>query len=158
MIEDTSRLDLASQVDYLRTRLTETEEVLDAIRHGQVDAVVARDGTQDQVYTLEGVDHVYRRLVETMREGAATVAADGTLLYCNQRLADMLGRPLEQLVGSPLSSHVAPGDRQIFMAMLEQATSEACHRELELMKGKGGLVPVSLSASPYQGKIGRAHV
>ncbi len=34
-----------------------------------------------------------------MGEGAATLSADGVILYCNDRLATMLGRPLEQVIG-----------------------------------------------------------
>jgi PAS domain-containing protein len=42
--------------------------------------------------------------METMSEGALTVASDGTILYCNQRFAEMLKAPLEKTMGSPIGS------------------------------------------------------
>ncbi len=63
------------------------------------------------MFTLEGADQPYRVLVETMSEGAATLSPDSTVLYCNSRLAHLLGVPLERILGKPLLSHVAPGGR-----------------------------------------------
>jgi PAS domain S-box-containing protein len=53
----------------------------------------------EQVFTLQGAEYAYRALVEAMNEGAATLGADGTVLYCNQHLADLLGVPFEQIIG-----------------------------------------------------------
>src|SRR5690349_7669167 len=41
-----------------------------------------------------------------MQEGAFTLALDGTLLYCNRRLAEMLGEPQERLTGRALRNFV----------------------------------------------------
>ncbi len=38
------------------------------------------------IFTLDSADRAYRVLVETMNEGTATLAFDGTILYCNRRL------------------------------------------------------------------------
>ncbi|MGO8931332.1 MAG: PAS domain-containing protein [Limisphaerales bacterium] len=48
---------------------------------GEVDALVMGE----EVYTLKGAETPYRLLIESMNEGAATLAADGTILYCNRR-------------------------------------------------------------------------
>ena len=61
----------------------------------------------DQVFTLKGAEYAYRALVEAMNEGAATLDIDGMVLYCNQRLADLLEMPMEQIIGSPVTR---PGD------------------------------------------------
>ena len=45
----------------------------------------------EQIYTLRSADQPYRLMVEHMREGALTLAADGTILYCNQRFAELDG-------------------------------------------------------------------
>ncbi|HWE29763.1 MAG TPA: hypothetical protein VHB97_17255, partial [Polyangia bacterium] len=42
----------ARDVDTLRERLREAEETLDAIRSGQVDALVVQGAAGDQVFTL----------------------------------------------------------------------------------------------------------
>ncbi len=46
-----------------------------AIRAGEVDALVVSGAEGEQLYTLQGADHSYRILLETMEEGAATLGA-----------------------------------------------------------------------------------
>jgi PAS domain-containing protein len=58
-------------------------------------------------------------LVETMSEGAATLNPDSSVLFCNSRLAQMLGAPLERVLGMPLLSHVAPADTSVLTDLLE---------------------------------------
>ena len=76
MTDTPARSELAAEMEDLRTRLAEAEEVLRAIRNGEVDAVVVNGERGEQVYSLIGADRVYRRLIETMSEGAATLSAD----------------------------------------------------------------------------------
>ncbi|MET3412081.1 MULTISPECIES: ATP-binding protein [unclassified Methylobacterium] len=91
----------------LEARLEESEETLAAIRRGDFDAVVVEGPNHERlVYTLENADLPYRALIEQMQEGAFTLALDGTLLYCNRRLAEMLGEPQERLTGRALRNFV----------------------------------------------------
>ncbi len=83
MTTEPSKPDLAAEREDLRARLAEAEEALRAIKDGEVDAVVVAGGHGEQVYTLRGADRVYRQLIETMSEGAATLSADGVILYGN---------------------------------------------------------------------------
>ncbi len=73
--------------DRLRSRLAEAEHALSAIRSGDVDAIVVDGPNGRMVYSLQGPDQPYRVLVERMSEGAATADANGTILFCNARLA-----------------------------------------------------------------------
>ena len=52
----------------LEAALQEANETLDAIRNGEVDAVVVGGPHGQVVYTLENADRPYRVLVEQMRE------------------------------------------------------------------------------------------
>src|SRR5215471_9775271 len=92
------------------SRLQELEETLRALRHGEVDALVVSTPGGDRVFTLQGADHPYRVMVETINEGAATLSPDGQILYANLRLAEMLAVPLENLIGARLHDLVAPMD------------------------------------------------
>ena len=96
----TAKTGLRAKLAELRARLREAEGTLDAIRSGHVDALVVYGKAGEQIFTLKGADHSYRRMVETMSEGAATVGPDGTILYGNGRLAEMLETPLERLIGA----------------------------------------------------------
>src|SRR5512135_1348751 len=95
----TSR-EVSAQIRALRRRLAESEEMLDAIRSGQADAIVVQTPQGDQVYTLKDATHPYRVLIEAINEGVATLTRDGTVVYCNARLAAMLGLPMEQILGA----------------------------------------------------------
>ena len=67
--------------------LQEAEETLDAIRSGEVDALVVAGPEGERVFTLRGAEHPYRVMVESMNEGAISLALDGTILYCNGAFA-----------------------------------------------------------------------
>lgn len=123
-IEDTSQEKLLAEIEELRIRLQEAEDTLEAIRSGSVDALVVSLPGGEQIFTLQGAEHPYRVLVETMNEGAATLATDGTILYCNRRLSTMLQVPLEKLIGSRLESYVTPAYHPLFAARLKKMLTE----------------------------------
>jgi len=105
-------------VETLRARLAEATEALEAIRQGDVDALIVAAGDRDQVYTLHTIDEPYRDLVEQMQEGAVVVAASGDILYCNARFAALVGAPLESVTGTPFDRFVAPSERAGFQALV----------------------------------------
>ena len=71
----------------------EAEQTLEAIRSGEVDALVVAGPQGEQVFSLTGAEHIYRVIVETMNEAALTVDPDGTILFCNQRFCDLMKTP-----------------------------------------------------------------
>lgn len=144
-IDNRSREELLSENEELRFRLEEAEETLNAIRSGAVDALVVSLSEGDRVFTLKGAEHPYRVMVETMAEGAATLAPDGTISYCNSGLVAMLSVPLEKLLGSPLRRYVVEADTDTLEFMLGKCTQESCKGEIELMTGDGDTLPVLLS-------------
>jgi len=99
------------ELEDLRTRLKEAEETLEAIQNGGVDAIVVSGKTGEQVYTLHGADESYRYLVESISEGAITLTTDGIILYGNHRFAEMLGLPLDQIIGTPVLKYVSDDDQ-----------------------------------------------
>ena len=117
----------------LESKLAESEDTLEAIRRGDFDAVVVQvPGGARQVYTLESVDRPYRVLIEQIQEGALTLSAEGTVLYCNERLAAMLSVPQERLLGQSLGQFVQPGDRGTLAALLDGARVAPTRAELNL--------------------------
>ena len=48
----------------------------------EVDAVVVGPADGKRIFTLGGMDEGYRTFVESMRQGAVTVAREGTILVC----------------------------------------------------------------------------
>lgn len=143
---------LRSEIARLRARLAEAEEALEAIRAGEVDAVLAPGPGGPQVFTLHGADHPYRVFLEHMQEGAAALDSQGAILYANRRLAEMLRAPLEKVIGRPLLSWVARESRAAFKEFLQGAIRGTARAELVLETGGGTRVPVSVSGSAPGGE------
>ena len=127
--------------------LTEAEETLRAVTAGEVDAFVVSDHTGRRVYTVSTADRPYRKFVENMRDGAATVSSAGLILYANRRLAEMLTRPRESIMGTLLSSHIWGGMPGVH-AGDETTRSHGATIELELVDSTGQPVSVLCGFSP----------
>ena len=137
---------LRAKLAEAESKLAEAQEVIRAIQAGDVDAVVVAGPEGEQVFTLQGAEYAYRALVEAMNEGAATLGADGTVLYCNQRLSDLLGIPQEQIIGNHVKRNVAVGAIFDFDVLLAKAWSgEPCKTELEFQTRQGDIIPVHVS-------------
>ncbi|MEA2390532.1 MAG: hypothetical protein QOK31_641 [Solirubrobacteraceae bacterium] len=131
-------------------QLAEAVETLRAIRAGEVDALVVPDGSPgEQVFTLSSADRPYRMFVETMRDGAATVSDAGVVLYANQRLADLLSRPLSSIIGAPLTSLVVDGHHAALAAQNGHAET-ADTIKIELIGADRRPIPVRVGASTVE--------
>jgi diguanylate cyclase (GGDEF)-like protein/PAS domain S-box-containing protein len=141
---------LLAENETLRLRLEEVEGTLRCIGKGEVDVFVVPGSQGDQVFTLNGAERSYRVLVESMNEGAVTLSADGTILYCNNRLAALLQVPLEMLIGTQLSTRVAAADHPLFKALRgKNAPQHGAAAEINLITGAGNLVPTLISRGAH---------
>ena len=132
----------------LRARLSEAEETLRAIQSGGVDALVVAGKHGPQVYTLEGAEHAYRVLIESMNEGALTLTAGAVILYANQCFARMVKRPLEQIMGYSFRRLLPAADRAALRAFLKGATRSGSRLQVSLHAGDGSHVPAQISIRP----------
>jgi PAS domain S-box-containing protein len=104
----------------LRTRLNEMEEAIDAIRNGEVDAIVVSGKQGEQVYSVSSAETPYRTFIEKMSEGAVTLTKEGTILFCNQRFAEIVKHPYNKVIGSPIQHFITPNDTSKLDAFLAQ--------------------------------------
>ena len=141
-----SHEDLLLENAELRARLEEAEETLRAIRSGEVDALVMRD----EVFTLKGAETPYRALIERMYEGAATLLDDGTVLYANRCLGELLKVPLQSLIGSSLRRFVPPAEVPVFDTLLAEGKRNSSKGEFTLQRLDGTALPVQLAFSAMQ--------
>ena len=145
-----TRQQLLDELQELTSRTMETEETLRAILSGEVDGLVVSTAEGTRVFTLSGADYPYRVMVETMNEGAVSLASDGTILFCNQRFADMVNESLEKVIGVSACQYISSTDLPLFKALLEQTLKENTKMELSLQVGGNQSLPVLLSASSLQ--------
>jgi PAS domain S-box-containing protein len=131
----------------LREKLREAEETLDAIRNGDVDAVVV-SGADDvpRVYTLETADQTYRLLVEEMQEGALTLTRGGDILYCNRRLAELVETEPERVIGGTLARFIATADWPNVLGLITSGSKG----ELGIKTEQGRIIPTHVSFSPLR--------
>jgi two-component system CheB/CheR fusion protein len=129
----------------LNIGLEEAQEMLRAIRHGEVDALLIRQGEEARVFTLAGADYAFRALFETLNEGALTLSSEGIILYANTRFAELVGAPLDRVIGEPFRAFVAKGSEALFAAMFEAARESRGKAEIVLSRPDGGTASVMAS-------------
>ena len=131
-------------IQRLRSRLREVEDTLKAIRDGHVDALVVDSPDGEQLYALRTADQPYRLMVEQMREGALTLSADGTILYCNDRFAQLVGAEAQSITARNFADYLVPEERARFQTMLEAKTFR---EDFQLVSVAGTSNPAQLSST-----------
>ena len=147
---DKTRRQLFDELQELKERMMESEETLRAILSGEVDGLVVKTDEGDRVFTLSGADLPYRLMVETMNEGAVTLGADGTILFCNQRFANIVKGSLEKIAGSSIYQYFSSTDIKLFKTLMERDLKGKRKMETALQRGSEKSVPVLLSISSLE--------
>lgn len=129
-------------------RLAEAEETLRAVRIGGVDTLVVAGKHGSQVFTLQGAEHAYRVLIESMNEGALTLTADKMILYANQCFARMVKCPLEQVIGSSLRRFLSATDRATLRQLMKRAAPSGSKIQVLLNADDGSPLPAQISIRP----------
>jgi PAS domain S-box-containing protein len=135
-----------SPVEGLRARLDEAEETLEAIRRGEVDALVVSGPGGEQTLTLERAAHPYHVLLNAMTDGAALLMPDGTMLFGNRCLGELARVPVEELRGSRFQQFVVPAERADLEGFLGDAGRSGA-REFAMLGRDGTATPVWLAVS-----------
>jgi PAS domain S-box-containing protein len=144
-----SHQELLLELEELRLRLQEAEETLEAIRSGGVDGfIVATEQGEEQLYTLNAADRVYRVFLESISQGALTLSSDGLILYANAAAATLLASD-GGLAGTYLRAFVRRDERPRFDSLLERGSWGVFSAEIRLRGRKGGR-HVYLSLRPLQ--------
>jgi PAS domain S-box-containing protein len=103
----------------LKSRLSETEETLNAIRNGEVDAIVVSGKYGDKIFSITSAETPYRIIFEEMDEGAVTISKSGIILYSNTSFARIVSVASEQIPGSEFSRFLPELDKQKFHKLIK---------------------------------------
>jgi two-component system cell cycle sensor histidine kinase/response regulator CckA len=140
-------INLSRQIETLRAQLAESQDTLEAIRSGGVDALIVNCPDGNRVYTLQGADYGYQIMIENMMDGAVTVSAEGQILYGNSAFARIVGKPLDQVLGANLQEFTLKQDIPVLNNLLRRGFKESSRGELTLVRGGTGEIPVHFTVN-----------
>ena len=124
--------DLMRELEETRRQLYEAREIIEAIRTGQVDALVVQNGSSHQLYTLKTADQAYRVFIEKMTEGALTLSEEGIILYANSQFSEMIGLPLSTIIGLPFEQFITESYLPFYKTLFKTSWSGDCKGEVEI--------------------------
>jgi len=134
----------------IRDRLEEAEATLEAIRTGQVDALVVSGPRGDQTLTIEGATHPYFVLLNAMNDGAVLLEPGGAILFGNRSFGEIAGAQVDTLRGSMFQRLVVPAERSSFEELLREGSRQKIAGEFALTTGNGSATPVTIALSTLQ--------
>jgi signal transduction histidine kinase len=137
-----------SRLGGVRARLAEAEATLEAIRRGEVDALVVSSPDGERTLAIEGATHPYQALLHAMSDGAAVLHRDGTILFGNRRLEEMARTPSGDLRRSRFQQLVLPAERARFEGVLRKGAGGNAAGEFAMLTGDAPATPVWIALSP----------
>lgn len=123
---------LEARLTAMRWELEEANDTINAIRSGQVDALIVSSENGPQLYSLKTADQTYRVFVEQMNEGALTLNSEGIILYCNSSFARMLELSSSRITGQPFEHFVAADFQEDFRRIFKLGWTEDAKAELSI--------------------------
>ncbi|WP_247236256.1 ATP-binding protein [Telluribacter sp. SYSU D00476] len=147
---------LLKENEELRWQLEEASETIEAIRSGQVDALVVKGADNEhQLYTLKTADQTYRVFIEKMNEGAVTLNEDGIILYCNTMFSSMINLPLSKVVGMHFESLIPDECKELYQDVFTNGWLKDSKTELSIKSGDSQ-IPCLFSVTTLQLDEGQA--
>lgn len=129
----------------LQIQLEEANDIVDAIRTGEVDALVVNGKDGHQLFTLKSADHSYRIFIEQMIESAITLDQTGLILYSNSQFAALCQAPLESVIGKDFLIFVDDDYKVFAKEIIDSAWEVDTKAELFLRNANDDKIAVQLS-------------
>jgi PAS domain S-box-containing protein len=144
--------ELKDRIKDLENRLAESEQLIEAIKAGEVDAFAVNENNGPEIYTLQSGDYAYRVLIEEIGEGAVNITEDGMIVYTNSCFTDLMKLPYEKVIGSPIIDFIHPDSRMKFNALFREAFDRKSKGEINLFIHQQ-IIPVYVSLTSLQPKL-----
>lgn len=136
---------LKEELEELKYQLDEARDTIEAIRSGEIDALVINGDDGHQIYTLKSADQTYRIFIEQMTQGAITIDENGKILYSNSQFALLINQPLEKVIGQSFFNYIAKDNLPICIELIDSAWENVLTKgELKLATSQYE-IPVLLS-------------
>ena len=143
---------LLRKIEELENRVAESEQLIEAIKAGEVDAFAINSNNQSEIYTLQSGDYAYRVLIEEFGEGALNVTEEGLIVYTNTYFFNLLNLPYEKVVGSLIFDFIHPDSRETFNGLFSEALMGTSKGEINLAVNNK-IIPVYISMSSLQPQL-----
>ncbi len=144
---------LLSEINELRGQLVEAWDTINAIRDGEVDAIVVPGPNGDQIYSIDSGETPFRVIVQEMSEGAVTLSGECTILYCNRRFAEFIGEPIERVIGSRFESYFVSEDAEKIRSAAREVLKRARTEIVTVSLSGLGARHLQISVSPSPGDV-----
>ena len=144
--ESKTQKELLAEINELQWQLKEANSIINAIRDGEVDALLISEREGEQVYILHGADYVYRQIIEEMQEGYITLSKDGVILFSNRNFAQMLHESLENVIGMSIYELLSSVEAEDFRRLVT-SNREHFKREFSINAMNGITIPVLVSVN-----------
>ncbi len=132
------------KISELQSYLDEYEQLIEAIKGGEVDAFALRTNNQSAIFSLQTVDYAYRILVENFGEGALNLSKEQLILYTNKYFPELLDIPYENIVGSSFLQFIHPKSKAKFNTLFKKGLKDQSKGEINLLIGNK-TIPVYIS-------------
>ena len=143
---------LLSRIYELESRLEESDQLLDAIRAGEVDAFAINKEDESEVYTLQSGDYAYRVLIEEFGEGAVNVTEEGLIVYTNKYFFELMKLPYEKVIGRSIFDFIPPDSEEEFKRLFTESIKGKSKGEINLTINEQE-IPVYISLTSLQPKL-----
>ncbi|WP_456312434.1 sensor histidine kinase [Pseudomonas shirazensis] len=120
---------LQAEIASLKEKLYESNSIVDAIKQGDVDALVVNANGTPQLYSLETADYTFRLLIEKFGQGALSISRNGLILYCNEYFSKLIGTPSEKIIGTYLNQYF--DDPENFSSLIDALRFGITAHEIE---------------------------
>jgi PAS domain S-box-containing protein len=129
------------------TDLTEhMEEDIKRYTHDLETEITERKKAEEE---LRQSKEKYRQIVETAEEGIWTAKPDGTTIYVNQKMADMLGYTPEEIIGKVGNHFLAKGQESLVLAMRKELSTNArVQNEVQFLRKDGNILWTIANTAP----------
>jgi PAS domain S-box-containing protein len=135
---------LRAEITALRQRLSGSEEIVRAIREGEIDAFVVSQPQGERIYSLRTADVLHHAMLEEMNEGCVVLDASAVVVYCNPHFARLVGAERVNIVGRSVFPFIQPEHRGAMESLCEERM-HGTRMELGLLAQTGERVPTSAS-------------
>jgi PAS domain S-box-containing protein len=123
----------ALKIIELQSRLDEYEQLIEAIKGGEVDAFALRTNNQSAIFSIQTVDYAYRVLVENFGEGALNLSEEALIIYTNNYFPELLNLPYESVVGNSFFQFIHPESKETFNELFKKGLTAKGKGEINLL-------------------------